>query len=219
MITYPELFDPQIRKEANSFASLCFDRRRWYGSGLLIILDACFDSIGLNYFTVVVPKVNYFYENYFKAKGIDSAGKFLKAMEKDRSFLMILKNSRAWNAAKGIAEFVISNKNGDEKDIDTLYRWAKHADPFNIEKDPIGKIKGIGINTFQYLRMQVGIDTTMPDKVIRKWLVSNGFIVKDEFDTLKIMEKLSEELGVSQIELCWAIWIKESNEKGKIAVV
>ena len=67
--------------------------------------------------------------------------------------------------------------------------------------------------------MQVGVDTTMPDKVIKRWLVSNGFKVKDEFETINTIANLSRKLNISQIELCWAIWIQESNEKGKINIV
>jgi hypothetical protein len=30
-------------------------------------------------------------------------------------------------------------------------------------EDPVGSIKGVGLVTFQYLRMMGGVDTVMPD--------------------------------------------------------
>lgn len=214
---YPSLFDEQTRHEANAFAGLCFSKKRWYGSGLLIIMDACFDSIGLNYFTVVVPKVKYFYDNFFIKKNINSVEAFLKFYKEGE--IGLIKNGRAWGAIHALADFVHKNRKEGEQDIDVLYRWAIKADPEKKNEDPIGRIKGIGINTFQYLRMQVGVDSTMPDKIIRRWLLKQGIKTKDEIDTIKKMEEAAGELGISQVELCWAIWISESGEKGKVDIV
>jgi len=99
-------------------------------------------------------------------------------------------------------------------DFNALKFWAERANYENWENDEIGMIKGIGINTFQYLRMQVGIDTTMPDKIIKRSIEKVFRIkVKDEIDLIKKTEEIANKIGISQIELCWAIWIKESDKK------
>lgn len=217
MIDYSKAFDDQTREEAEAFANLCLSGKRWYGNGLLITIDACFDSIGLNYFTVVVPKVRCFYENFFVKRHITTMESFLGNRDRQGLF-RIIDNSRAWNAVREISRYVVFNKKDGEDDFSVLRRWASNADPNNMD-DPIRNIKGIGINTFQYLRMQVGVDTVMPDKVIRKWLVENGFKARDEFDTIEKIEEIADANGISRIALCWAIWIKKSGEAGKVPIL
>ena len=34
----------------------CLEGRRWGGNAVLIVVDAALDSIGLNYFQIVVPR-------------------------------------------------------------------------------------------------------------------------------------------------------------------
>ena len=38
----------------------CFSGKRWGGNAVLIVVDAALDSIGLNYFQIVVPRVRRF---------------------------------------------------------------------------------------------------------------------------------------------------------------
>jgi len=45
-----------------------------------------------------------------------------------------------------------------------------------MEGKHIGRIKGVGLVTFQYLRMMGGIDTVMPDKIVKG--VINKILVK-----------------------------------------
>jgi len=42
----------------------CLRSERWDGKVVLMVVDAAFTSIGLNYFTVVVPKVEEFNEKF-----------------------------------------------------------------------------------------------------------------------------------------------------------
>ncbi len=46
----------------------------------------------------------------------------------------------------------------------------------NWEEDPLGRIKGVGLITFQYIRMMGGIDTVMPDRIVKR--VINEILVK-----------------------------------------
>ena len=100
--------------------------------------------------------------------------------------------------------------------IITLKEWAENADPFNFKKDELGRINGVGTNTFQYLRIQSGIDAIMPDKIIMKWISSNFKTVKTPYECISEGDKISKTLGLSKTELCWAIWIKESGELNRI---
>ena len=42
---------------------------RWRGSVVLMVVDAAFTSIGLNYFTAVVPKVEEFNRDFVELEG------------------------------------------------------------------------------------------------------------------------------------------------------
>ncbi|MEM3407073.1 MAG: hypothetical protein QXL51_07895, partial [Candidatus Aenigmatarchaeota archaeon] len=44
------------------YCERCLRTERYNGNVVLMIVDAAFTSIGLNYFTAVVPKVEEFYE-------------------------------------------------------------------------------------------------------------------------------------------------------------
>jgi hypothetical protein len=48
----------------------CLRTERWGGSVVLMIVDAAFTSIGLNYFTAVVPKVEEFNKRFVETKKI-----------------------------------------------------------------------------------------------------------------------------------------------------
>ena len=55
--------------------SRCLDTRRWGGSVVLMVVDAAFTSIGLNYFTAVVPKVEEFSRKFVESGKIRNHGK------------------------------------------------------------------------------------------------------------------------------------------------
>jgi len=210
-----KLFGNEIIKEAAGFSSLCRTGRRWGGKAILIILDACLDSTGLNYFTVVVPKVNYFRERYINSGKISKCSDFNKIDRKE--LLSMFKNKRVWETMEKICKFIAEKSNGKDE-MKTLKNWAKNADPFSFKKDEIGSIKGVGINTFQYLRIQSGVDAIMPDKVIINWISKNFKKVKTPYECIAEGEKISKILKIRKTEFCWAVWIKESNELNRIKV-
>lgn len=89
-----------------------------------------------------------------------------------------MENKRSWIIAKKIASYLSTLS---EDDREALRTWAKNAnlekwreDPIGRREDPIGRIKGVGLITFQYLRMMGGIDTVMPDKIVKR--VINGIL-------------------------------------------
>jgi hypothetical protein len=48
----------------------CLKTERWGGSMVLMVVDAAFTSIGLNYFTAVVPKVEGFNKKFIESRRI-----------------------------------------------------------------------------------------------------------------------------------------------------
>ena len=127
-----------------------------------------------------------------------------------------MNNERCWRAAISICKELnrINVKNGLESDFAALRFWAEKANYENWKDDLIGRIRGVGLITFQYLRMQAGVDTIMPDKIVKRVILRDfGILVKDDMEFIRRMEAFSKQTGCSQILLCWAIWLKESDMK------
>jgi hypothetical protein len=126
----------------------CLKTERWGGSVVLMVVDAAFTSIGLNYFTAVVPKVKEFNKKFVESKKIKNLKELANAnIEELRT---VWKNKRSWNIAKEIASYLSKLSNDDKVALRT---WTSNAKLENWKGDPIGRIKGIGLVTFQYLRM------------------------------------------------------------------
>jgi len=194
----------------------CFHGKRWDGRAILIVVDAALDSIGLNYFQIVVPRVRRFYQDYVKTGQIASLEALSKLTPKDPRLRTIMNSERAWRAAIGISRalYRLKVENGLESDFAALKFWAEKADYERWREDPIGKVHGVGLTTFQYLRMQAGIDTSMPDRIIKRTVERDfGIKAEDGIQFIRRMEDFSVETGYSQTLLCWAIWLKESDVK------
>jgi hypothetical protein len=190
----------------------CLNTERWGGSVVLMVTDAAFTSIGLNYFTTVVPKVEEFNKKFLENGTI----KNLKDLaEADVNELRnVWKNKRSWIIAKDIASYLSAIDN----DKSAIRTWARNADLKNWREDPIGRIKGVGLITFQYLRMMGGVDTVMPDKIVKR--VINEILEKAGYDSVvedmkfvKKAEEVASTCGYRPIELCWMTWLVQPEGK------
>ncbi|MBA7517128.1 hypothetical protein ES705_09181 [subsurface metagenome] len=192
----------------------CFNGKRWDGNAVLIVVDASLDSIGLNYFKIVVPRVKRFYGDYVKTGEISSFSDFSGLLPEDARLRAIMNNRRVWSVAIDTSRVLDKIREGKDldSDLDALRYWAVRANHREWEKDEIGRINGVGLITFQYLRMQAGVDTSMPDKIIKRVVEREwGINAPDDLSFIEEMERLSKEIGYSQILICWAIWLRESD--------
>ncbi len=203
-----------VLKMAEEGEQRCLQGKRWNGNAVLIVVDAALDSIGLKYFQIVVPRVRRFWGEYVKTGEITSFRDFSRLSPHDSRLRSIMNNERCWRVAIGVCK-ILTQIRREEKlssDFTALKFWAEQADHEKWRKDPIGAISGVGLITFQYLRMQAGVDTTMPDKIIKR--AATHFLnidTEDGLDFIKKMEAFSREIGYSQTLICWAIWLKESD--------
>jgi hypothetical protein len=195
------------------YCERCLRTERWGGSVVLMVVDAAFTSIGLNYFTAVVPKVEEFNVRFVESGRIRNLRDLAKA---DVNELRIVwKNRRSWTIAKEIASYLSTLSNNDRVALRT---WASNARLESWREDPIGRIKGVGLITFQYLRMMGGIDTVMPDKIVKR--VINEILVKaglepvnDDIEFIKKAEEVALACGYRPIELCWMTWLIQPEGK------
>jgi len=184
----------------------------------LMVVDASFTSIGLNYFTAVVPKVFEFKEKFIDSKKIKNFEDFLNIRNEDLQ--KIWKNRRSWRMSKDIISYFLYLKNSKKiKEERTIRVWAKNALLEEWEKDPVGRVKGVGINSFQYLRMMGGVDTVMPDKIVKRVIFevlskAGLFNIKiNDIGFIKLVHLLGKITGYRPIELCWMTWLIQ--EEGK----
>jgi hypothetical protein len=172
-----------------------------------MVVDAAFTSIGLNYFTAVVPKVEEFGKRFVENGRIRNLKELAEA---DINELReVWKNRRSWAMAKGIASYLSTLC---EDDKTALRAWASNARLENWWEDPIGRIKGVGLVTFQYLRMMGGVDTVNPDKIVKR--VVNDILMKaglepveNDIEFIKKAEQIAISCGYRPIELCWMTWL------------
>jgi hypothetical protein len=189
------------------YCSRCLRIERWGGCVVLMVVDAAFTSIGLNYFTAVVPKVEEFGKRFVENGRIRNLKELTEA---DINELReVWRNRRSWAMAKGIASYLSTLC---EDDKTALRAWAANARLENWWEDPIGSIKGVGLVTFQYLRMMGGVETVMPDKIVKR--VVNDILMKaglesveDDMKFIKRTEQLAISCDYRPIELCWMTWL------------
>lgn len=192
----------------------CLRTERWAGSVPLMVVDAAFTSIGLNYFTAVVPRVQEFSREFVEAGKIRSLADLSQA---DLGELRaVWKNRRSWSMAKEVASCLSGMATGSDREA--LRAWARDAPAERWEEDPVGRIGGVGLVTFQYLRMMGGIDTVMPDKIVKR--VVNAILVEggeesveNDLDFIKRAEEVAAGCGYRPIELCWMTWLVQPEGK------
>jgi hypothetical protein len=204
-----EVVDSYMHKVSGieKFCSRCLRTERWNGSVVLMVVDAAFTSIGLNYFTAVVPKVMEFNARFVETVKIKCLRDLADAdINELRS---VWRNKRSWHIAREIASYLSTLSDDDREALRT---WARNSKLENWRGDPIGRIKGVGLITFQYLRMMGGIDTVMPDKIVKR--VINEISVKaglepiyDDMKFIKKAEEIALATGYRPIELCWMTWL------------
>jgi hypothetical protein len=198
--------------EVRELCDRCLKTKRWGGNAVLMVVDAAFTSIGLNYFTAVVPKVEEFDRVFVKTGKIKN---FADLAEANISELRkVWQNQRSWKIARGIAAHLSTLGDGGA----ALRKWAKDSRLEKWWEDPIGRISGVGLVTFQYLRMMGGVDTVMPDKIVKR--VINGILAqaglepaKDDLEFIKRAEEVALSCGYRPIELCWMTWLVQPEGK------
>lgn len=86
-------------------------------------------------------------------------------------------------------------------DYDRLHDWATKASLADRLNDPLGKIRNVGVATFQHLRMTFGVDTVKPDQRVREVLEAEfGARVLPELAVIAV-EEIAGFAGMKVIEV------------------
>jgi hypothetical protein len=135
---------------------------------LLLLADAAGTTTGQNYFAHVKPSVKSFQERFLETGRIASFVE-LADLERDNPDLSAIFEAERKRRALVDGAAVLADVDG-EGDLDCLQRWAERADPYNHSDDSFGRINGVGLRTFQYLRMIAGVDTVKPDIQVARFI-------------------------------------------------
>ena len=91
---------------------------------------------------------------------------------------------------------VLKIRTGIKDDYEVMNKWAIGSNHFDFDKNPIGKIKGIGIATFQHLRMNFGADTVKPDQRVKEVLTKEyNLLLKNDLECITAVEYIAKVTG------------------------
>lgn len=98
------------------------------------------------------------------------------------------------------------NTHGFKNDLEAMKDWAIHAE----QGDSINSVKGIGIATFQYLQMLLGVDTVKPDVHIINFFEEQIGKKFNEKRAILAFTELANHMDVKLVNLDHAIWLFKS---------
>ena len=185
---------------------------RWTGDDpLLLLADAAGTTTGQNYFAQVKPSVEAFQTQFLDTGRITSFGELATLDQQNPALTEIFEAHRKRRVlSRGADVFAILD---GEDDLDRLQQWARDADPTTYSEDPFGRIRGVGLRTFQYLRMIAGIDTAKPDIQVRRFIealaeaTDNPHLdASTDITVLESCQWISDKTDYRMIELDQMAW-------------
>jgi hypothetical protein len=203
-------FAAEVEYTAHAAKFLHLDR--WTGPNpLLLLADAAGTTTGQNYFSQVKPSVEAFQAHFLDTGQISSFGELATLDQQDSTLMEIFEAQRKRRVLIKGAD-VFANIDA-EHDLDRLQQWARDADPTTYSEDPFGRITGVGLRTFQYLRMIAGIDTVKPDIQVRRFIkalaeaTDNPHLdASTDRAVLESCQWIADETGYRMIELDQIAW-------------
>jgi hypothetical protein len=176
-----------------------------YENPIHICLDAVL-SINRRYFRFVVPRIKYFQENY---PDITTLAQLKNLIQKVgyNGFATVWNYkhpSRVETLESLVSKYIEYNiALNFSDDLAGMRHWANHT---NVSAYMQFGVKGIGLATFQYLRMLLGVPTVKPDVHIKR-AVSEALRRKvTDLEAIWIVEQASKEIGLSATIVDHSLW-------------
>lgn len=107
--------------EVLEFCTRVLESRRYNANVILMLVDAALSSSGVNYFSVVIPRVLSFEERFVRTGEVLSLKDLSSKSPED--FLEIWKNRRSWEVAIEVARALLNYGDG----VDALRNWASSS--------------------------------------------------------------------------------------------
>lgn len=198
--------------EYTAHAAKFLQLNRWTGDDpLLLLADATGTTTGQNYFAQVKPSVEAFQEKFLDTGRISSFAELATLDPQEQSLKRIFEAQRKRRVLVTGAD-VFTNIEAED-DLERLQQWACDADPNNYSEDPFGRITGVGLRTFQYLRMIGGIDTVKPDIQVQRFIEALAELTGDphldpstDQSVLESCQWLADETDYRMVEIDQIAW-------------
>lgn len=209
MAELSEIVDKYMAKTTGlkEFCDRCLRTQRWNGNVVLMIVDAAFDSIGLNYFTAIVPKVMEFEKSFVENRRVKNL-KDLSNLSHEQ-VKSIWGNKRSWKVAQSVASYL--HGVGERKNLSDkrAFRSWHQIRALRAGRKSDRRNQRCRAHTYQYLRMMGGIDTAIPDKTVRRVIekildgADANMPIGGDLELIRTIERIAEISGCKPIELCW----------------
>lgn len=204
---YADKAAPEYSQHASKFQNL----ERWTGDDpVMFVVDAAFSSTGLDYKEVVKPAAERFRQEFVESGDVSGLAD-LRSLKDNTAYTEKFGAGRPELVWK-IADALLENEAADMDDLSVLQSWAENADPRDRD-DPIRKLDGIGVATFQYLRMIAGANTVKPDIQVERFVEeldtavpAFDFETDSKVDVLESCRRLADNSEYSLIEIDQIAW-------------
>lgn len=164
-----------------------------YLTSVEVVLDAVL-SINRKYYQFVVPRIQYFQENYSHIRTLKSLRSLIHDEEVKFEKVWLYRHPARLETLKSLVDKFLEII-GEDNDLDALKKWAEDA---TYEDYANFRVKGIGIATFQYLRILLGADTIKPDVHIKRFVEElSGTKKMNDRNIIKIFDEIKKEIPIS----------------------
>ncbi len=181
-----------------------------YTSATLIVCDAVL-SIHRKYKEFVLPRIDILRQKNLDQKSLSELVKLIET-KGDMAF------TRVWDyeyldrvkTLKNLASRFLEMKQTSSisGDLEALHEWGRTT---AVEDFDRFTVPGIGLATFQYLRILCGSETVKPDIHLRQ-AVADGLNrkISDDRKVIALLEAAARKMGVPAKRLDYAIWDRYS---------
>ena len=182
-------------KSLDGFVFLNYDDGN-YGHMGATVSDAILQA-GINYETVVRPRISSILERYPKAT---TTSAFLDLLNEVGAKLVLQWNGdEKPNRVVGLAEFFVEKQIETESD---LREWLTvESNTFSLRG-----VRGVGPKTADYIKMLVGLHTTAVDVHVREILRLAGIVAENYEEARDIVNCAADILEIERAYLDHSIW-------------
>ncbi len=169
------------------------------------ISDAILQS-GLNYKTVVKPRIDGILAKYPEAKTTSAFLRILNQIGANK--LLRWRDSEKPNRILALANLFISEGIETESQLRTWLEDEEHI-------ASLGKLRGVGNKTIDYLRLLSGISTSAIDRHLLGFISEAGINVSGYSEAKDVINRTADLIGKDKSLLDHSIWKYMSEKKGK----
>lgn len=176
-----------------------------YSNPVLICLDAVL-SINRRYYSFVVPRIKHFQKTYPNICTLQQISTLIQDLGYE-GFCVVWKYkhiARVRTLDHLVTKFINYAKEiGETDDLTAMKIWARESSVTDYKNFGV---PGIGLATFQYLRMMLGVSTVKPDVHIKRAVSDALKRPVSDIEAIILIEKASEAMGLPATLVDHNLW-------------